>query len=76
LDHENNVKDLMTQFLISDIEDNCVQNFSGGQQKWLTIAMELTSLKKPSLICVDEPTSGFDSNTAQVVSFGNKIYLK
>jgi ABC-type multidrug transport system ATPase subunit len=54
--HEKNAKDLMTEFLIDDIEDNFFQNCSGGEQKRLTIALELTSLKKPNLICVDELT--------------------
>jgi ABC-type lipoprotein export system ATPase subunit len=75
LDHEMNVKNLMTEFLISDIEDNCVQNCSGGEQKRLAIALELTSQIKPNLICIDEPTSGLDSNAAEVVGFVNNIFL-
>jgi ABC-type lipoprotein export system ATPase subunit len=74
-DHEMNIKNLMTEFLISDIEDNCVEKCSGGEQKRIAIALELTSLKKPNLICIDEPTSGLDSNAAEVVSSVNNIFL-
>jgi ABC-type lipoprotein export system ATPase subunit len=73
-DHEINAKNLMVEFLISDIEDTNVENCSGGEQKRLVIAMELTSSLKPNLICIDEPTSGLDSNAAEVVSL--KFLLK
>jgi ABC-type multidrug transport system ATPase subunit len=75
VDHEMNVKNLMTEFLISDIEDNCVQNCSGGEQKRIAIALELTSQIKPNLLCIDEPTSGLDSNAAEVVGFVNNKFL-
>jgi ABC-type multidrug transport system ATPase subunit len=73
-DHEINAKNLMNEFLISDIENTNVENCSGGEQKRLVIAMELTSSLKPNLICIDEPTSGLDSNAAEVVSL--KFLLK
>ncbi len=76
MDHEKNVKNLMTEFLISDIEDTCAENCSGGEQKRLAIALELTSQKKPNLICIDEPTSGLDSNAAEVVGLvNNRLYF-
>jgi ABC-type multidrug transport system ATPase subunit len=73
LDHQKNVKDLMKEFLISDIENICIENCSGGEQKRLSIALELTSQIKPNLLCIDEPTSGLDSNAAEVVSLVNNI---
>jgi ABC-type lipoprotein export system ATPase subunit len=67
VDHEKSIKNLMTEFLIDDIENNSVENCSGGEQKRLAIALELTSQIKPNLLCIDEPTSGLDSNAAEVV---------
>ena len=68
LDHALSVKNLMIDLLISDIAKSNVQNCSTGEQKRLVMAMELTSLNKPNLICIDEPTTGLDSNAAEVVS--------
>jgi ABC-type multidrug transport system ATPase subunit len=59
----------MIDLLISDIKDTNVENFSGGEQKRLVVAMELTSHIKTNLICIDEPTSGLDSNAAEVASY-------
>ncbi|CAM6032206.1 unnamed protein product, partial [Sphagnum compactum] len=67
LDHENSIKNLMIDLLITDIEDTNVEKCSKGEQKRLVMAMEMTSYKKPNLICIDEPTSGLDSNAAEVV---------
>ncbi|XP_054152528.1 ATP-binding cassette sub-family G member 1-like [Oppia nitens] len=64
LDHNKIVNDLMSEFLISDIADNCVTNCSGGERKRIVIASELTSQIKPNLLIIDEPTSGLDSNAA------------
>jgi ABC-type multidrug transport system ATPase subunit len=69
MDHEMNVKDLMTEFLISDIE-NC----SEGGQKRLFITLELTSQTKPNLIYVDEPTS--DVILSVIVSKNNYLSLR
>jgi ABC-type lipoprotein export system ATPase subunit len=67
LDHENSIENLMIDLLITDIEDTNVEKCSKGEQKRLVMAMEMTSYKKPNLICIDEPTSGLDSNAAEVV---------
>jgi ABC-2 type transport system ATP-binding protein len=58
---------LLTELMISDIANTYVEKCSGGEQKRLAIALELTSQIKPNLICIDEPTSGLDSNAAEVV---------
>jgi len=68
VNHTNNVEQLMNELLISDINETRVEVCSGGEQKRLVIAMELTSQIKPNLICIDEPTSGLDSNAAEVVN--------
>jgi len=67
VDHEKNVMNLLTELMISDIANTYVEKCSGGEQKRLAIALELTSQIKPNLICIDEPTSGLDSNAAEVV---------
>ena len=68
VDHQTSVKNLMVDLLISDIGNSDVQNLSSGEQKRLVMAMELSSVNKPNLICIDEPTTGLDSNAAEVVS--------
>ena len=51
VDHELSAKNLMIDLLISDIANSNVQNCSTGEQKRLVMAMELTSVDKPNLIC-------------------------
>jgi ABC-type multidrug transport system ATPase subunit len=67
LNHENNVNVLMNDLLISDVKDTNIENCSAGEQKQLVIAMELTSYLKPNLVCIDEPTSGLETNAAETV---------
>ncbi len=69
VNHKNNVKDLMSELLISDIGENLIDNCSGGEIKRLTIALELTSYSKPNILFIDESIAGLDSNAAEVVSF-------
>ncbi|CAG2109986.1 unnamed protein product [Medioppia subpectinata] len=61
------VEELMSDLMISDTADNRVESCSGGEQKRIVIACELTSHIKPNMLCIDEPTSGLDSNAAEVV---------
>jgi polar amino acid transport system ATP-binding protein len=72
--NHNNIEnyDLINSKLITDLMlNNCIDTYvskcSGGEQKRLVIAMELTKQIKPNLICIDEPTSGLDSNAAEQV---------
>ena len=65
--HKENVENIMEELLIRNTFDTNVEKCSGGEQKRLVIAMELTSSVKPNIICIDEPTSGLDSNAAEVV---------
>jgi ABC-type multidrug transport system ATPase subunit len=69
LNHQNIINNLLHELMISDIIDNKIEKCSGGEQKRIVIASELTSFIKPNLLCIDEPTSGLDSNAAEVVSF-------
>jgi ABC-type multidrug transport system ATPase subunit len=69
VDHEMNANNLMTELMINITANTVVENISGGQQKRLSIALELTSTKKPNILFIDEPTSGLDSDSAEVVSF-------
>ena len=68
VDHYNNINELMEELSIIDIKNSSVDKCSSGQQKRIVMAMELTSIVKPNLICVDEPTSGVDSHSALLVS--------
>jgi len=68
VEHQNIVNQLMSELLISDIADNLVENCSGGEIKRLVIASELTSYAKPNMLCIDEPTTGLDSNAAEIAS--------
>ena len=67
-DHKSNARKLMSELLIGDTEKTAVEKCSGGEQKRLAIAQELTAIDKPNLLCIDEPTSGLDSNAAEIVS--------
>jgi len=69
VDHQINVKNLMNELIINDIENTIVANCSGGEQKRIAIALELTSIIKPNMLCIDEPTTGLDSDSAENVSF-------
>jgi len=68
VNHQKIVSDLMSELMISETENTYVENCSGGQQKRIVIASELTSYIKPNMLCIDEPTSGLDSDAAEVVS--------
>ena len=67
IDHESHVKQIMNDLLIGDTMDTKAENCSGGEQKRLAVALELTALQKPNIIFCDEPTTGLDSNVAEVV---------
>jgi ABC-type multidrug transport system ATPase subunit len=76
VNHENNVNNLLSELMTSDIANANVEDCSGGEQRRLLIALELTSHIKPNLLCIDEPTSGLDSNAAEMVKFYFKIYFE
>lgn len=57
-DVKTRVTDLLTRFDLLDDADRLVSNFSGGMKRRLDIAMSL--LGNPSVIFLDEPTTGLD----------------
>ncbi|XP_054164189.1 uncharacterized protein LOC128961900 [Oppia nitens] len=65
--HESIARKLMNELALTDLRDIDVSKCSSGQQKRVVMAMELTARRKPNLICVDEPTSGVDSYSAQLM---------
>ena len=66
-DHSRNVDKLMSELLLLDCANTLVTSCSGGEQKRLCFAQELVAQIKPNLLCIDEPSSGLDSNAAEVV---------
>ena len=66
-DHISNVQKLLTDLTLNDCADTLLSDCSGGQQKRIVVALELTAEIKPNIICIDEPTSGLDSNAAEQV---------
>ena len=69
VDHNQVVSEVMSDLLVSDIGDQLIEKCSGGQIKRICIGLELTAVRKPDLLLIDEPTTGLDSNSAEVVSF-------
>ena len=83
IDHELNSLEIMKELLIEEIAETRVDSCSGGEQKRLTIAIEMTKIVKPNILFIDEPTSGLDSIAAEMVShlyfsynFQNNFKLK
>ena len=71
--HEENIENILSDLLLNECKDNLVGLCSGGEQKRLSIALELTSIVKPNLMCIDEPTSGLDSHASEKVK---KLLIK
>ena len=67
VNHKLIVNTLLDDFLIEDTKHTKVRDCSGGQQKRIAIACELTACVRPDLLCIDEPTTGLDSTAAQTV---------
>nr|XP_046917174.1 uncharacterized protein LOC124497553 isoform X1 [Dermatophagoides farinae]XP_046917176.1 uncharacterized protein LOC124497553 isoform X2 [Dermatophagoides farinae] len=67
IDHEQVATKLLDELDMANTANTMVQNCSGGERKRLALAMELTSVRMPNLICIDEPVSGLDSNSARLV---------
>ena len=72
--HEENVEKILDDLLLTNCKDNLVVNCSGGEQKRLSIGLELTSIVKPNLLCIDEPTTGIDSNACEKVGQSFVMY--
>ena len=67
--HKLMATNLMNELLILEVKDTKVGKCSGGQQKRIVIACELMACIRPDLLCIDEPTTGLDSSSAQKVLF-------
>jgi ABC-2 type transport system ATP-binding protein len=59
------VGDLIERFDIAEFERKLVKNVSGGQRRRIDLAASLVT--KPSLLVLDEPTTGLDPRSRQVV---------
>ena len=57
------VEEVMEIFGLTPLKDSLVEKLSGGQQKRLSISMEI--LSNPSLFILDEPDSGLDGVMAR-----------
>ncbi len=85
LRHLNNSKqvaeDLLKRFDLTDAADRKVSTYSGGMKRRLDIAMSLVG--EPSIIFLDEPTTGLDPETRiefwkivkQLAQGGTTIFL-
>ena len=66
-DHKKNIDNLVNELMLTNCFNTKVSRCSGGEQKRLSIGLELTAKMQPNLICIDEPTTGLDSHSAEKV---------
>lgn len=66
--HQDNIAYILDELLLSDCQDNLIVNCSSEEQIRLAIALELTSMEKPNLMCIDQPTNGIDNNANEKVN--------
>jgi ABC-2 type transport system ATP-binding protein len=59
------VEELIERFDIQDFRDRLVKNLSGGQRRRVDLAAGL--IDRPQLLVLDEPTTGLDPRSRQVV---------
>ena len=64
-DSEPRALDLLHQFDLHDVKDKAFKAYSKGMKRKLTIAAAL--IHKPSLLFLDEPTSGIDVASARQI---------
>lgn len=67
IDHRASALKLLDELAMSEAANRRVEHLSGGQQRRLILACELTSLKMPNLILADEAVSGLDTDSAEKV---------
>ena len=58
---ERNIDDVLDRVSLLDRADTVIRNLSGGQQKRVSVAIEL--LSRPAMIFMDEATSGLDASS-------------
>lgn len=66
-DQNFNINKLLVDLSLSDVADRAVNCCAEDDQKRLVMAMELTAMKKPNVICLDQPTAGLDRHGAERV---------
>lgn len=72
---EMKIRDVLQSLGIEKKSDTLVKYLSGGEQKRLTIALEL--LDDPSILFLDEPTTGLDSSSStQCIKLLRKLALE
>ncbi len=70
VDHEAIALQWLEEFSLLGAANTRVERCSGGEQKRLAVAQELTALESlPNLCLIDEPVSGLDSSSAEIVSY-------
>jgi ABC-2 type transport system ATP-binding protein len=57
--------ELIERFAITEVRDRLVKKLSGGERRRVDLAASL--LDRPSLVVLDEPTTGLDPRSRQVV---------
>ena len=67
VDHEAVALSLLKELDLKSAAGTRVECLSGGERKRLALGLELTALSMPNLVCIDEPASGLDSSSAEVV---------
>jgi len=67
IDHKKIALSVLEKLDLMGTAHTKVDRCSGGERKRLALALELTALQMPNLICIDEPISGLDSNSAEMV---------
>lgn len=65
LSYNNRSIQLFPPFVCVQIGTEFLRGVSGGERKRCSIGMEL--ITSPSLLFLDEPTTGLDSNTANCI---------
>jgi ABC-2 type transport system ATP-binding protein len=64
-DARTRVRELIARFDVGEFEDRLVKNLSGGQLRRVDLAAGL--IDRPRLLVLDEPTTGLDPRSRQVV---------
>ncbi|WP_203640357.1 ATP-binding cassette domain-containing protein [Levilactobacillus andaensis] len=80
-DAKQRTTELLTEFSLENSADKALKNFSGGMRRRLDLAVSL--ITRPTLIFLDEPTTGLDPRTRtqmwatirQLVKQGSTVIL-
>lgn len=67
LDHEEMALNILDELDLRYRAKTFVEDCSTDEQKRLALALELTALQMPNLICLDGPTEALDSTTSELL---------